>query len=343
MSTSINLTSTQTSNTVIILTVLTKQYLVHLALIFIILGILGFIGNALTYLQKEFRSYSCCIYSFCGSIVDVINLVYNLLPNYLSTAYEIYIPWTKLPNLCKFYICLLGFLPHLSINFLLMSIIDRYASTCSLTSRIHRLNHIKMVPSMISITILLSFISLIRPLILYEYHNEKGCVATQPLLNNILYTIINGILQPIIMLIFVVLTFRNVRQSRQRVTGTGALNIQRTRNQFINMILTQILATTLIALQWMIMYIYYFIPIETSRTLEQQSIVNFFYSFTNYCYYLNNVKSFYLSILTSHLFRKTFIKSLIKFLPSHQRQRWTLSQTNVPMMNLTRINPQRIT
>ncbi|UJR20004.1 hypothetical protein I4U23_023138 [Adineta vaga] len=338
-----NIVSSQISNTVIVLNILSKNYVVHLPLILIIFGVIGFIGNALTYLQSELRSNPCCIYSFCSSIADIINLIYNLLPSYLSGAYGIYIPWFRLPNMCKFFIFCLGFIPHLSINFLLMSIIDRYACTCSLTSRIRRLNQIKMVPWLIIITILTSFISSIRTLILYEYRTGRGCVATNTLLNNILYAIINGTIQPVTMLIFVLLTFRNVHKSRQRVAGMGISQSHRTRNQFISLILVQILVTGIISLQWIIMYLYYLIPVTVPRTSEQQTIVNFIYSLSNCCYYLNNVKSFYLSIATSHLFRQTFIKALIRLLPRNQRQRWQLTQTNVQMMTLTKINPHRIT
>ncbi|UJR29675.1 hypothetical protein I4U23_017223 [Adineta vaga] len=336
-----NISSSTSSNTVIILNILLRQYIIHLPLIFIIFGFIGFIGNALTYLQLEFRSNSCCIYSLCSSIADIINLIYNLLSVYLSGVYGIYIPWFRSPNICKFYIFFLGFAPNLSINFLLMSIIDRYACTCSLTSRIRRLNQIKMVPWLICITILFSFISSIRPLILYEYQLGKGCVAIQTLLNNILYIILNGTIQPVTMIIFVLLTFRNVHMSRQRVGGIVLTKSHRTRNQFISLILVQILITGLLSLQWIIMYTYYAIPVTVPRTSEQQTIISFVYSLTNYCYYLNNVKSFYLSIATSGLFRQTFMKGLIRLLPRHQRQRWQLTQTNLHMMTLTKINPQR--
>ncbi|CAF1447063.1 unnamed protein product [Adineta ricciae] len=320
MSTSNN-TSIQPSNTVFLASTIARRYIIHLPVIFVVLGFIGFLGNTLTYLQKDIRTNPCSIYLFCGSIADITTLLYNMLGNYLAAVHGVYIPWVKLPNLCKFYSYFLGLLPHLSINFLVMAIIDRYASTCTLTVCIRRLNDVKMVPWLIGLSILLSFISSIRSLILYDYQDGKGCVPTQPLLNNILYTIINGTIQPVTMCIFVFLTFRNVRQSRQRVSGAGLVNPRRTRNQFISMILTQILATCLISLQWMIMYIYYFIPVQTPRTAEQQAIVSFFYSLTNYCYYLNNVKSFYLSMLTSNLFRKTFVKAFIKFLPRHQHQR----------------------
>lgn len=211
------ITSTEVSNTIITLNIISERFVINLPLIFVILGVFGFIGNVLTYLHPELRSNTCCIYLLCGSIVDVIYLLYYLLPAYLNRKFGIYIPWIMLPNLCKLFIFMLGFLPHLSINFLLMSIIDRYACTCQLTSSMRRVNQLKIVPWLIGISIIISFFALLRSLILYEYKINIGCVPTNSLINSILYIIINGLMQPIIMLIFVLLTFRNVQKSRQRI------------------------------------------------------------------------------------------------------------------------------
>jgi hypothetical protein len=85
------------------------------------------------------------------------------------------------------------------------------------------------------------------------------------------------------------------------------------------------------------MFMYNSIPASYVRSSEQRSIISFVYSVTNYFYYVNNVKSFYLSLLTSRLFRETFIKALINLLPRHLRQRFELSQTNFPIMTVTKI------
>ncbi|CAF1250490.1 unnamed protein product [Adineta steineri] len=335
--------SSEVSNTIVVLNLLSTRFVNHLPLVFAIFGLIGFIGNSLTYLQRELRWNTCCIYSLCGSLVDVINLFYNSFAIYLSGIYGIYIPWIKLPSMCKLYIFLIGFLPHLSINFLLMSVIDRYASTCKLTSSIRHLNKLKMVPRLIGITIIFSILASVRACILYEYQIPSGCVVTQPVLNGIIYIVINGISQPMAMLIFVLLTFRNVRRSRQRVGGTATLRSHHSRNQFMAMIFLQVLVTAFISLQWIITYTYYIIPINGVRTAEQTAIISFAYSLTNKFYYLNNVKSFYLSLLSSRFFRQTFIKALIRVLPRRVCQRRQILQANISMMTATKVHQQRTT
>ncbi len=53
---------------------------------------------------------------------------------------------------------------------------------------------------------------------------------------------------------------------------------------------------------------------------EQKSIHYFVWYVSNNIYYLINVKSFYLSTLTSRLFRETFLKAFYRLIPWHQKQ-----------------------
>jgi hypothetical protein len=99
-----------------------------------------------------------------------------------------------------------------------MAIIDRFACTCNLASPLHRINQLKMVPLMIGFAIITSCLaSLYAPLLNDLAYG--GCIPTQPAVSTILYIVLIGWMQPIAMLIFVLLTYRNVRQSRQRVVS----------------------------------------------------------------------------------------------------------------------------
>jgi len=114
-------------------------------------------------------------------------------------------------------------------------------------------------------------------------------------------------------------------------------NIDRSRNPFIRMIFTQVLATSLLSLQWICFYIYHIINFYNIKSNEQQIVHYFIWCISNNIYYLINVKSFYLSTLTSRLFRKTFLKALFRLLPNCQQQqeniRLTGSSLNIPSRN----------
>ncbi|CAF3312769.1 unnamed protein product [Rotaria sp. Silwood2] len=88
-STTAMVTSTQVTNTIAILNLLLERFVNHLPLIFVILGLVGFIGNALTFIQTELRSNTCCLYLLLGSIIDATVLLFNTLPLYLTSRYKI--------------------------------------------------------------------------------------------------------------------------------------------------------------------------------------------------------------------------------------------------------------
>ena len=92
-----------------------------------------------------------------------------------------------------------------------MSTIDRFASTCHLGSNTRRLNQLKMLPWTISITIIYSCLTSIQAPILFDLMSGSQCQASQPTTYSILYITLNGILSPLMMIVFILLTYRNIR------------------------------------------------------------------------------------------------------------------------------------
>ncbi|CAF1044660.1 unnamed protein product [Adineta steineri] len=307
---------------------ISENILIYLPLVFFIFGLIGFIGNVFTYLQPQLRSNTCCIYSLCGSFIDIINLCINSFPTFLAAKYGITIPWFTSSGLCKFNIFILVFLPHLSLNFLCMAIIDRFAITCDHTSSIRRITQLRIVPWMIGLTVLTSCLFSLYGPVNYDLIFGYFCTSTQPMVTSISYVVLIGLMPPIIMIIFVLLTYRNIRRSRGRVGEVARPCGQNLRNQFIVTIFAQILVTSFIALQWIIIFTYYtFAPIYTATPVEV-SIIFFVFSLSNNLYYLNNVKAFYVSILTSYVFRKAFISGLNNLYRRYIRQHMNTAMIN---------------
>ena len=196
-----------------------ENYAYYLPLIFLLLGFIGFLGNLLTYLQPELRTNTCCIYSLCGSVVDIIHLFINALPDYLAGKHGIRIPWERSSLSCRILFFQFVYLPNLSMNFSIMSMIDRYACTCDLTWRIHRLNRLKVIPWTISSTIAIScLVSIYAPIVTYRTDAGK-CSFTNSQLFTIPNMVMNGFMPPMMMLMMVFLTYRNIRSSRARVVS----------------------------------------------------------------------------------------------------------------------------
>ena len=222
ISSSLNETSANNvSSTIEILDVIRTKFLIQLPLIFTILGLMGFIGNAFTFLQPTFRYNTCCIYSLCGSTVDIINLFVNLLPLYINKSVGNIASKISISSLCKLKLFAVVFLPQLSMNFLILSLIDRYACTCSATSPMRHLRRLKSAPWLIFSTIVVSCLVSIYSPILNDVISNVGCTSTQPKLGSVLYILINGLITPLIMLIFVLLPYRNVLQSYRRIVSIG--------------------------------------------------------------------------------------------------------------------------
>lgn len=186
----------------------------------ILFGLLGFVGNAFTFLQFELRSNACCIYTLASSVVDVCHLLINTFPDYLQSKYGRPKMWTSGNVTCKIYFFIYSFLPNLAINLLVLTIFDRYSCTCPLGSPFHRFNQRRMIPKMICGAVVTSAFFSTYGLIL-GYLNSTVCGYREERLYAILNICVNGILQPTVMLIFVLLTYRNVIKSRQRVVSVS--------------------------------------------------------------------------------------------------------------------------
>jgi hypothetical protein len=100
------------------------------------------------------------------------------------------------------------------------------------------------------------------------------------------------------------------------------------------MIFTQVFTTSLLSLQWISFYTYHIITLYHQRSNEQQILHYFIWCISNNVYYLINIKSFYLSTLTSRLFRETFFKALFRLLPCYRQKQTSIklpgSSMNIP-------------
>ena len=205
------------------LDLVTSQFINQLSLILTIVGLLGFIGNAFTFLQPTLRWNTFCIYTLCGSLVDILNLFINLFPKYINKTSGNLVAGVSESILCKLKLFTLTFLPKLSTTLMILSLIDRYACSSALTSPIRHLRQLKVVPWLIGVTAIITIAISSYALILYDIVPGIGCSSTSPLLNSVVYIAIEAILLPMVMLVFIVLTYQNIRQSRRRVVSESLI------------------------------------------------------------------------------------------------------------------------
>jgi hypothetical protein len=116
------------------------------------------------------------------------------------------------------------------------------------------------------------------------------------------------------------------------------MNTRQARKPFIVMIFAQIITTAFFALQWIIVYMYFTLVGAQITDPDQSAIIFFVFSVSNNVFYLNNVKAFYVSMLTSSLFRKTFVKGFIDLLPRKIRPQFHFTETNASMATVAKSN-----
>ena len=86
-------------------------------------------------------------------------------------------------------------------------------------------------------------------------------------------------------------------------------NANRARHQFIVITITQVLGTAICSLIFLIgqVALFFIITMALADRIEDLYTVYFFLTFTIAFYQMNNVKSFYFTMLTSKTCRKAFI------------------------------------
>ena len=89
----VSLASSVRSDPLGISVVILTNVIPHLLLAFSLLGLIGFVGNLLTFLQPSLRSNSCCLYTLASSCVDIVHLSINVFPDYLKSRYGTKLPW----------------------------------------------------------------------------------------------------------------------------------------------------------------------------------------------------------------------------------------------------------
>jgi len=97
--------------------------------------------------------------------------------------------------------------------------------------------------------------------------------------------------------------------------------------------MAQILTTAVFSLTWTCLFLGAFavLDFKNIKTPMVYAVI-----ITFYCYYLNNVKSFYVSILTSQSFRQKFKEALINRLPRRIRQQ--IRSSNISNVTRARTN-----
>jgi hypothetical protein len=282
---------------------LQKQLTYTILISLLIIGIIGCIFNAIIFLRPYFKLSSCSRYFLASSFANAFQLIIGLLSSILDFGFSFH-PHHHSSILCKFRNYLINIAGFLSQTYLLFACIDRYL----ITTRYHRMSRIFIANRIIFSITCFWFINLSHMLIYSKLSLSKDfCFYSSSFytifisLHNL---ILSGLILPILMIIFGLLTLKNIQQIRRQI------RIRKRRNHYLSlMLLTNVAVNVIFTLIYTsgLIYLSFFMSNQDQFSLLKRRLISLI---AIIFYYTPYAISFYVNVLTSQRFRCELKKSL---------------------------------
>ncbi|CAF1144701.1 unnamed protein product [Didymodactylos carnosus] len=311
-------------NLVLSLNTIATQLARYLSIFILICGTIGNMLNIIVFMQRSLRLNPCSIYFLSSSVSSLFALFSGLTTKILST-YDLN-PIDESPVQCKIRNFLLYSTLTTSTWFIALASIDRYFISCQNVKR-RQLSNLKNTYYLVGILTVLTM--LIYGEIFYCFGAN---LSTPPsplpcysknypcrLYNDLTFAIIFVLIPCFIMSLFGYLTILNVRKLNRLVDTTLSIQndtkrMKRPDRQLIQMLLVQVVLTTMLGLPVAIQRLYATFTIYLVKTQLQLSIENFALQLLLLFTFISMSIPFYLYLLTSTLFRQTFMGLFRKYL-----------------------------
>ncbi|CAF2976216.1 unnamed protein product [Rotaria sp. Silwood2] len=305
----------------------------YMLIVLYIGGMLGSLLNIFTFRQRKFRKNSCSLYFLSASITDffVMNAVLMMdALRYLNSSLFNLINSSRIG--CKLGKYLIYLLPCLSSTFITLACIDRFC-TSSYNSRLRKLSQLKVSRILISLVVLISVVFSIHITFLFDIlpptpaksdpcRSPSNVFQLSLIIDGYFFSMYNGAIVPLLLLIFGLLIHRNVRLSRRRIAATSNITSNRTiiatRNPNLNrhnlhlitMLLIQSIVTVILNIPYMTVALYGFYNNAPTDQMLLLLYIIFVY-IARWFWFSNYVKTFYINTLSSEIFRNTLIQLFI--------------------------------
>jgi len=310
-----------------------------------IFGIVGGLWNILIFRHYSLRSSSFCTYMLIGSIASLIQIIFSLSDRIMNEAFEIHwtansIAWCKI----LYYITQCSSLTALSC--LVLSSIDRFFSKCRQIKWRH-LNSVYAARQICLFTIIFwMFVSI--PILIYAKPiesplNKRLCLNSSIIWSKIITYFFNlccyGIFPWFFMSLFGYLTLRNIRRIHKSRIGTLPLVISsrmaRIDTQLASMLFLQIIICIISSIPYCIQSFYHNLTQTIDKTEYRQAQEYLFLQIVRLNFYFNYISTFYVSYLSSAIFRKVSKEVLINLFKKQEN-----TSRQITIINHQENNPQ---
>ncbi|CAF0882208.1 unnamed protein product [Adineta steineri] len=297
---------------------------------YIIIFIAGNIGcflNILIFTRQNYRQLSCSYYILASTFIDLILINFIILLRILNT-FNIDPTQTSL-IICKIRMYIAQAAGVLIRIFIVLACIDRWAMTSRVVKR-RAFTNMK-IPKILIPSVIIAYCLITMHVPFYQDIVNHRCIITSTnytTFYNIFNAFISGLVIPMLMIIFSLLTVRNVRHLQQRVHArvqilvTTNVNEQTVQPQAINkksydyqlsfMILIQECVYIISNLPFVVYSFYIAITSSWSKPILQTTIETFSMNIIYALLYLNFSSTFYIYTIASHTFRKD-LKQLLSY------------------------------
>ncbi|CAF1204864.1 unnamed protein product [Adineta steineri] len=280
-------------------------------------GVIGSILNIILFSRRKLRQISCCTYFLAASFNSLISLLFGLIPTFylLNNVY----PGSYSLIFCK----VQGYITHTSLQmmrvYLVLACFDRYALSSS-NANIRKFSRVIVARRSIPIVIISCYLIAIHLIIYLDIvNNACGLFNSSALIYDIIYTIATiSFIMPLLMFIFSILTFYNLkqRQKQRQQINPGSINrdIIRDKKVFFTLLL-QLLIYFISTGLYAPNIVYITITQHVQKTIDEQIIGSFINGVAVGFIYIYPGFSFMAFTLSSNTFRKELIglRSLFPF------------------------------
>ncbi|CAF0727970.1 unnamed protein product [Adineta steineri] len=291
---------------------------------FIFIG--GVIGNPLTLLVflslRTFRESSCAFYLIAMSTINICHLFTGTFTYIMINGFKI--NWLNMSIIyCKFRAFYVQFCVLTSFSCMCLAIIDQFMATCS-NPRWHQWNNIKLARYILAGTIICWILHGIPFILYYGYTVSSitglpNCVVInaifQKYINFFHSCILIGVLPMTIIILFGILSYRNIQQIAYRTIPLVRRELDK---QLTVMVLVQVIFDVIAVSPLVIQSIFRAVYNTPNDPLISAQL-NLLGSVTTIMNNFHFVSSFYIYICASKRFRQQFIHVL--FTIYHDRLR----------------------
>jgi hypothetical protein len=287
-----NLKAMSTSE-ILLVNSIVQQVVIYLGLFLFITGLIGGILNLIVFLSlRTFRESSCAFYLTIMSIVNTFHLFTGLFTFIMINGFNI--NWLNMSLFyCKFrqfyvQLCIL-----MSLTCICSAVIDQFLATCA-HPRWHQWNNIKFARYILTGSVIIWMLHGIPFLIYYnQIPSSITGISTCIITNNVFqkyYTIVYGCvivtsLHLIIMILFGILGYRNVRQLAYRTVPLVRRELDK---QLTKMVLIQAFCEVLSVTPMFIINVLTSAPSITNDPTTQ-TLLRFIINLTTIWYYFRFV------------------------------------------------------